>query len=92
MKQTLGHIALVVRDYDEALEFFTRTLNFKVIEDTRLSETKRWVLVAPPGSQGSSLLLARAATPEQATKIGNQTADGSFFFCTPTISGAITTK
>jgi catechol 2,3-dioxygenase-like lactoylglutathione lyase family enzyme len=47
MKQTLGHIALVVRDYDEALEFFTQTLNFKLIEDTRLSETKRWVLVAP---------------------------------------------
>jgi catechol 2,3-dioxygenase-like lactoylglutathione lyase family enzyme len=71
--QTLGHVALVVRDYDEALAFFTRTLNFTVVEDTRLSETKRWVLIAPPGSQGTTLLLARAATPEQTSRIGNQT-------------------
>jgi len=80
MKQTLGHIALVGRDYDEALEFFTQTLNFKLIEDTRLSETKRWVLVAPPGSNGTSLLLAQAATPEQATRIGNQTGGRVFLF------------
>jgi len=80
MKQTLGHIALVVRDYDEALEFFTQTLNFKLIEDTRLSETKRWVLVVPPGSDGTSLLLAQAATPEQATRIGNQTGGRVFLF------------
>src|SRR5258706_10870721 len=80
MKQTLGHIALVVRDYDEALKFFTRTLNFELIEDTPLSEAKRWVLVAPPGSQGTSLLLAQAATPEQASRIGNQTGGGGFFF------------
>ena len=71
--QTLGHVALVVRDYDEALAFFTRTLNFRVVEDTRLSEDKRWVLIAPPGSQGTTLLLARAATPEQLTRVGNQT-------------------
>jgi catechol 2,3-dioxygenase-like lactoylglutathione lyase family enzyme len=64
MKQILGHVALVVRDYDEALEFYTRTLNFIVIEDTRLSEDKRWVLIAPPGSEGTNLLLAQAATPE----------------------------
>ncbi len=78
--QTLGHVALVVRDYDEALAFFTRTLNFRVVEDTRLSEDKRWVLIAPPGSQGTTLLLARAATPEQATRIGNQTGGRVFLF------------
>src|SRR5260370_6609618 len=80
MKQTLGYVALVVRDYDEALAFFTRTLNFRVIEDTRLSDEKRWVLIAPPGSQGTSLLLARAATPEQASRIGNQTGGRGFPF------------
>src|ERR1700737_2975808 len=83
MKQTLGHVALVVRDYDEAIAFFTRTLNFRVIEDTPLSEDKRWVLIAPPGSQGTSLLLAQAATPEQATRIGNQTGGRGFLFLYP---------
>ena len=78
--QTLGHVALLVRDYDEALAFFTHTLNFTVVEDTRLSETKRWVLIAPPGSQGTSLLLARAATPEQMSRIGNQTGGRVFLF------------
>ena len=78
MKQTLGHIAFVVRDYDEALEFFTRTLHFTVIEDTLLTETKRWVLVAPPGSTGASLLLAQAATAEQSSRIGNQTGGRVF--------------
>ena len=78
--QTLGHVALVVRDYDEALAYFTDTLNFEVIEDTRLSEDKRWVLIAPPGSKGTSLLLARAATPEQLTRIGNQTGSRVFLF------------
>jgi len=80
MKQTLGHVALVVRDYDEALEFFTHTLNFRVVEDTRQSETKRWVLVAPPGSEGTTLLLAQAATPEQESRIGNQTGGRVFLF------------
>jgi len=80
MQQTLGHIALVVREYDEAIAFFTRTLNFKLIEDTRLTEDKRWVLIAPPGSQGTSLLLARAATEEQASRIGNQTGGRVFLF------------
>jgi len=78
--QTLGHVALVVRDYDEALAFFTRTLNFVLIEDTRLSEDKRWVLIAPPGSQGTALLLARAATSEQESRIGNQTGGRVFLF------------
>ena len=78
--QTLGHIALVVRDYDEAIAFFTRALNFTLIEDTRLSEDKRWVLIAPPGSKGTNLLLARAANPEQETRIGNQTGGRVFLF------------
>ena len=80
MKQTLGHVALVVRNYDEALAFYTRTLNFRVVEDTHLTEDKRWVLIAPPGSQGTTLLLAQAATPEQASRIGNQTGGRVFLF------------
>ena len=78
--RTLGHVALVVREYDEALAFYTLTLNFRVVEDTRLSEEKRWVLIAPPGSRGTTLLLARAATPEQASRIGNQTGGRVFLF------------
>ena len=80
MEQTLGYVALVVRDYDEALAFFTQVLNFRLVEDTRLSPDKRWVLVAPPGPGGTSLLLAHAATPEQATRIGNQTGGRVAFF------------
>lgn len=80
MKQTLGHVALLVRDYDEALAFFTRTLHFTVVEDTRLSANKRWVLIAPPGSQSTTLLLARAATPEQQSRVGNQTGGRVFLF------------
>jgi catechol 2,3-dioxygenase-like lactoylglutathione lyase family enzyme len=80
MKQTLGHVALVVRDYDEALAFFTELLGFQVIEDTPLEPGKRWVVVSPPGSGGTSLLLARAATPEQASRIGNQTGGRVFLF------------
>ena len=75
----MGHVALVVRDYDEALAFFTQTLNFKVVEDTRLSEDKRWVLIAP-GSTGTTLLLAQAATAEQVSRIGNQTGGRVFLF------------
>jgi catechol 2,3-dioxygenase-like lactoylglutathione lyase family enzyme len=80
MLQTLGHIALVVRDYDEALAFCTGVLNFTLVEDTRVTEEKRWVLVAPPGSQGATLLLARAATPAQESRIGNQTGGRVFLF------------
>jgi lactoylglutathione lyase len=80
MTQTLGYVALVVRNYDEALEFFTRTLGFRVIEDTPLGDGKRWVLVGPPGSQGTSLLLAQASTPEQVSRIGNQTGGRVFLF------------
>jgi catechol 2,3-dioxygenase-like lactoylglutathione lyase family enzyme len=80
MKQTLGHVALLVRDYDEALAFFTRTLHFTVVEDTRLSADKRWVLIAPPGSPSTTLLLARAATAEQQSRVGNQTGGRVFLF------------
>jgi catechol 2,3-dioxygenase-like lactoylglutathione lyase family enzyme len=81
MKQSLMHIALVVRDYDEAIEFFCRKLQFKLLEDTYQPEQdKRWVLVSPPGSTGASLLLARAATPDQARFIGNQAGGRVFLF------------
>jgi catechol 2,3-dioxygenase-like lactoylglutathione lyase family enzyme len=80
MKQYLAHIALVVKDYDEAIAFYTRSLNFTVVEDTILSDTKRWVIIAPPGSQGCCLLLAKAATEEQKSRIGNQTGGRVFLF------------
>lgn len=80
MKQTIAHIALVVEDYDEAIRFYTEKLNFTLIEDTVLSETKRWVVVAPPGSSGTTLLLAKAATDEQRSRIGNQTGGRVFLF------------
>lgn len=80
MKQSLAHIALVVRDYDEAIEFYTQKLGFVLVEDIRLSETKRWVLVAPPGSSGCSLLLAKAVGDEQASRVGNQTGGRVFLF------------
>jgi len=80
MKQILGHVALVVRDYDEALAFFTRTLNFSLIEDTRWSEEKRWIVIAPPGAEGTTLVLARAATPDEESRIGNQTGGRVFLF------------
>jgi catechol 2,3-dioxygenase-like lactoylglutathione lyase family enzyme len=80
MPQTLGHIALVVRNYDDAIAFYTKVLGFELMEDTDLGGGKRWVLVAPPGSTGSSLLLAQAATPEQASRIGNQTGGRVFLF------------
>jgi catechol 2,3-dioxygenase-like lactoylglutathione lyase family enzyme len=78
--QTIGYIALVVRDYDEALAFYTEKLNFKLIEDTQLTKDKRWVLIAPPESRGTNLLLARAAAPEQETRIGNQAGGRVFLF------------
>ena len=78
--QTLGHVALVVREYDEAIAFFTQALGFLVIEDTPLDGGKRWVMVGPRGSKGTTLLLARAATSEQAAHIGNQTGGRVFLF------------
>ncbi|MCU0485318.1 MAG: VOC family protein [Anaerolineales bacterium] len=81
MKQSLIHIALVVRDYDEAIAFFCSKLHFTLVEDTYQPEQdKRWVLVAPPGSTGTSILLARASTPEQESFIGKQTGGRVFLF------------
>jgi catechol 2,3-dioxygenase-like lactoylglutathione lyase family enzyme len=81
MKQSIVHVALVVRDYDEAIQFYTEKLNFTIVEDTYQPEQdKRWVLIAPPGSGGSALLLARASTPEQERVVGNQTGGRVFLF------------
>ena len=80
MKQHIAHIALVVDDYDEAIAFYTGKLNFELIEDTVLSETKRWVLIAPKGSSECKLLLAKAASEEQRTRVGNQTGGRVFLF------------
>ena len=81
MKQSIIHVALVVRDYDEAIEFFCRKLHFELLEDTYQPEQdKRWVVVAPPGSKGTTLLLAHASTPEQEAFIGSQTGGRVFLF------------
>lgn len=80
MRQQIAHIALVVKDYDEAIAFYTQKLLFNLVEDTVLSETKRWVMVSPPGNSNTCLLLARAATPEQVSRIGNQTGGRVFLF------------
>ena len=78
--QQIAHTALVVADYDEAIAFYTQQLGFVLIEDTVLSETKRWVLVRPQGSNGTCLLLAKAATEEQKSRVGNQTGGRVFLF------------
>ena len=81
MPQNLAHIAIVVRDYDEAIQYYSNTLGFKLIEDTVLSDVKRWVMVQPQGaSNGCMLLLAKAATPEQTKSIGYQTGGRVFLF------------
>jgi catechol 2,3-dioxygenase-like lactoylglutathione lyase family enzyme len=81
MRQSLGLVALVVRDYDEALAFYVGTLGFELVEDTYVPEQdKRWVVVAPPGSTGARLLLAQAVGDEQASRIGNQTGGRVFLF------------
>ncbi|MFH6604293.1 VOC family protein [Maribacter algicola] len=80
MRQHIAHIALVVDDYDEAIAFYTQILDFTLIEDTKLSEDKRWVLVAPPGANDCALLLAKAANKEQAASIGNQAGGRVFLF------------
>jgi catechol 2,3-dioxygenase-like lactoylglutathione lyase family enzyme len=80
MKQHIAHIALVVRDYDEAIQFYTEKLHFTLVEDTVLTETKRWVLVAPKGSGECCLLLAKAANPEQDAAIGDQAGGRVFLF------------
>ena len=80
MKQRLAHIAIVVKDYDEAIRFYTEKLHFDLIENTQLSETKRWVLVRPKGGDGCCLLLAKAANAEQLSRVGNQTGGRVFLF------------
>ena len=81
MKQALIHVAIVVRDYDEALEFYVNKLKFEVVEDTYQPEQdKRWVVISPPGSNGMTLLLARASNEEQSTFIGNQAGGRVFLF------------
>ncbi len=80
MLQTLAQIALVVDDYDDAIRFYVDKLNFVLVEDTPLSEMKRWVRIAPPGSSGCQLLLAKAADDEQRSRIGNQTGGRVFLF------------
>ncbi len=79
MKQELAQIAIVVRDYDEAIDFYTNTMNFVLLEDTRLSDVKRWVRVQPQGG-GCGLLLAKAATEQQQTRVGDQTGGRVFLF------------
>ena len=81
MKQSLAHVALVVRDYDEAIEFFTRKLGFTLVEDIyQPAQDKRWVVVAPPGGAGTSVLLARASNEHQESFIGNQSGGRVFLF------------
>ena len=81
MKQSLGLVSLVVRDYDEALDFFVGKLGFALVEDTHIPEqSKRWVVVSPPGASESRLLLAKAASPEQESRVGAQTGGRVFLF------------
>lgn len=80
MAQKIGYIAVLVRDYDEALAYFTDVLGFELIEDTHINAEKRWVLVAPSNSRGTCLLLTRAGTPEQYSRIGDQTGGRVFLF------------
>jgi catechol 2,3-dioxygenase-like lactoylglutathione lyase family enzyme len=80
MKQRIAQVALVVRDYDEAIKFYLEKLDFQLLEDTKLSEDKRWVLIAPKGKGGCCLLLAKAANERQLASIGNQTGGRVFLF------------
>jgi len=80
MKQHIAHIALIVKDYDEAIHFYTEKLGFSLLEDTRMDENKRWVLVAPPGAIECCLLLSKASDKKQTEYIGNQTGGKVGFF------------
>jgi len=80
MKQHIAHISVVVENYDDAIAFYTKKLNFSLVEDTKLSETKRWVLVKPEGDGKCCLLLAQAASEEQKSRVGNQTGGRVFLF------------
>jgi catechol 2,3-dioxygenase-like lactoylglutathione lyase family enzyme len=80
MYQRIAHIALVVHDYDDAIEFYTKKLDFKLLEDTKLSDEKRWVMIAPQGAKECCLLLAKAANEQQAASVGNQAGGRVFLF------------
>jgi catechol 2,3-dioxygenase-like lactoylglutathione lyase family enzyme len=80
MSEAVAMLALVVRDYDEAIVYFTTILGFDLIEDTKQTETKRWVVVAPPGGRGARLLLAKAANERQIARVGDQTGGRVFLF------------
>lgn len=80
MPQSIAQVTLLVRDYEEALDFFTQSLGFRIVEDTLLATGKRWLVIAPPGSRSTSLLLARADNPEQVQLIGKQAAGRVFLF------------
>jgi len=80
MNQRIAHISLVVKDYDDAIEFYTKKLNFTLIEDTKIDENKRWVMVAPPGAKECCLLLAKASNERQTESVGNQTGGRVGFF------------
>ncbi len=87
MTQYLGAIALLVRDYDEAIAYYTGALGFTLVEDTDQGGGKRWAVVAPPGAGETRILLAKAASPEQMARVGDQTGGRVSSFSTPTISG-----
>jgi catechol 2,3-dioxygenase-like lactoylglutathione lyase family enzyme len=80
LKQRIAHIALVVRDYDEAIQFYAEKLDFKIVEDTKIDDAKRWVVISPPGANECALLLAKAANEEQSKAIGNQSGGRVFLF------------
>ncbi len=80
MKQQIGSVTFLVKDYDEAIEYFVNKLQFDLIEDSQLNETKRWIVVSPKGSSGTSLLLAKATTEKQERSVGNQTGGRVAFF------------
>ena len=80
MKQYIAQFAIVVKDYDEAINFYTKKLNFELVEDTKQSEEKRWVLVKPKGASETAILLAKAANLEQESRVGNQTGGRVFLF------------
>ena len=80
MLQSLAHIAFLINDYDEAIHYYTQTLHFTLVEDKVMSATKRWVIIAPPGSTGTIILLAKASNEEQQSRVGNQTGGRVFLF------------
>lgn len=80
MNQRIAHIALVVKDYDEAIQFYTKKLDFELLEDTRIDDEKRWVVISPPGAKECCLLLAKAADEKQLASVGNQTGGRVFLF------------